>query len=73
MPAITVDVTEEELTELRAGAEKAGVSVERLAYAIVCESVARRRRQRSAAECAARSGAVGPFEAVLPPSDGKGT
>ncbi|MFH9422671.1 hypothetical protein [Streptomyces sp. NPDC017529] len=73
MPAITVDLAGEELTELRAEAEKSGVSVERLAHGIVCESVARRRRQRLTAMCHARSGEAGSPGAALPPSDGKGT
>ncbi|WP_033038183.1 hypothetical protein [Streptomyces monomycini] len=62
MPAITVDLTEEELAGLCAEAEKSGLSVERLAYGIVRRDVIRRRQQRRTAECQARSGDTGPFE-----------
>ncbi|MEV5594238.1 hypothetical protein [Streptomyces sp. NPDC052496] len=62
MPAITVDLTEEELAGLRAEAEKSGLSVERLAHGIVRRDVARRRQQRRTAVCRARSGDTGSFE-----------
>ncbi|MFD7664049.1 hypothetical protein [Streptomyces sp. NPDC059788] len=73
MPSITVDLSGGELAELRAEAQRLGVPVERLAHGIVCESVARGRRQRRTAESRARIGAVGSFEAALRPSDGKET
>ncbi|WP_416978513.1 hypothetical protein [Streptomyces sp. T028] len=46
MPAITVDLTEEELDDLRAEAKKQGVSVKRLVHDILIEEVRMRQKQR---------------------------
>ncbi|MEU9067142.1 hypothetical protein AB0E06_21865 [Streptomyces sp. NPDC048109] len=46
MAAITIEFTEEELTELAAEAQERGVAVDRLTHDVLMEGVAVRRRER---------------------------
>ena len=54
MPAITIEFTDEELSELRAEAKEQGVAIERLGHDILAEDVVRRRQKQRFVEGATK-------------------
>ncbi|MFJ3301734.1 hypothetical protein ACIPSA_01200 [Streptomyces sp. NPDC086549] len=61
MPGITIELTEEELAELRAEAKERGIAIKRLAHDILTEGVVRRRQRQKFTE-----GASAKFRLLAP-------
>ncbi|MEV7086529.1 hypothetical protein AB0O07_11625 [Streptomyces sp. NPDC093085] len=68
MPGITIEFTEEELTELRAEAKERGLAIKRLAHDILTEDVVRRRQKQRFVEGASKKARVlmAEFEQTFP-------